>query len=869
VKAEGWYVNEAGERFGRYATRLHFCRNRSEVKVEHTFIFTGTAQQDRLRDVGIALPLRQTKARQAYLTFGAEMGGRVIPVEGASSSDAHVYQAMDSPDGRRLEWTMRNGDTGAVLRHGERAAGLCRGNTDLVFAAAVIRDAWQQYPFEMEWNRGALTVHLWPRHGRLMDLTWDGVWYFLTDQQKKYMVTSKPKVGDKNYEPIMQKLRDRTAQGVAKTHEVWLFFDAPHDFTATLDLWDFVQTPVYAHADLEWQCASKALDWSPHQPYDMKQFPVEEDFLATLPDLVSRHADHVRYYGWWDWGAYHQFFETESPTAYGDSTFENTAGQPSWHRAKPKSHYQWGMLPWQMYFRTGDPVWRRYAQTYTLYSADRGFRHHSGDDLPGQEYPYDNSEVHWLGGWQGAPGGTIHIHNLLERNDCIYQYWLTGDRRPMDVLRMWAESYNKRWSPNEVYYRPDEALVGNNIRNTGGRLRRVVSFYEATWDERFRKHAENCAAVFPGAASADKVGDAVWFTTWMHEGLFRYWKVFGDERIRQAALSYCRYQSNRWGGMFFGGNESGILDWCAYGYEYTGDTLYLDLGRRVVDRLIAPWVSRRSLHPGAEKLAVVTLPRFMGYMAHAPAEWRARNLPTHERSTLDFHYSGRYLPKAPAILLLDDKDAEFSLEVATSHGGRFVLTAPDGVEAGALTIDTKTSVRGGIKTPRDGKSGVYALRCVEYPEKDVPPGVRPVLSVVRCDLDKVVYEAAGVIGAGLPARSWCFGVPAGAEKAAVHICPGIFETIGGVPYAITQANGGFRFETGAAGYAPNYTVAIPPAAADRVFRFGPVYRRHAVLPNPMSGWDPGLYFQVSGAPQVMSTQPEAWFAPGPSAAGGK
>lgn len=876
VKADGWYVNEAGEKFCRFSLRLHFFRGQSNVKVEHTFIFTGNSLEDRLRDVGFRVPLAKTRHQHSYVMFGSlPDDGAMVPVEAGSSSDTHVYQTMDSPDHRRFEWALRNGATDGNITVGVKAAGVMRGNTDTASLVTVIRDAWQQYPFELEWNRGDAVIHFWPKHGRVWDTSWDGIWYYLTDAQKRFMVRSKPKVDDKNFEAMLAKLRRSNAYGAAKTHEAWLLFDVDSHWISLPMYHDFVHHPAYAHAELKWQCESKALDWVAHQPYDRVNFPNEEDFLTTALDIVKRHTDYVGYYGWWDWGAYHQFFNDGEPIySVGTATFENTANEQSWHRAKPKSHYLWGSLPWIQYMRTGEEAWLRYAQSYTLYALDRDTIH----DGPGagSEFPYDNSEVHWLGGWQGAPGGRLNIHNLLEKNDAIYQYWLTGDRRPLDVLKMWADQYDKAWSPKEVYYDAKQAFVGNNIRNTGGRLRRLVSYYEATWDERFRRHCKTLADVFPGAAVADQVGNATWFTSWMHEGLFRYWKVFGDAKIRESAVAYCRYQTDSGAGMFTGGLESGLMDWCTFGYELTGDTLYLDLGRRILDRQITPWASRDTFHPGAQKFRLVSMPRFMGAMAHAPEAWRARNLPAHVNGvSLDYYFYDRYGPgeKMRGVCFLKEADAPFSVQFSTTTpGAQFAVFGPDGRIAARQKPNATPSARGVVDVPKDGRTGTYALRCISIDDKALQPGELPRLCLLRSDLPKIVYQApAGGLGATFSARSWCVGAPAGTDNARVLWRPDYGTLRAGLPFSVSEAGGNWRLSSAEMNYdhvgggdVYRYVFRIPQAERQRVFRCGVDYRAHAIVAFP-DGIGNALPagFGITGAPAWVSATPEAWFVPQP------
>lgn len=98
LKADGWYANEEGERFCRFGLRLHFFRGKRYVKLEHTFIFTGHSNQDRLRSVSIQLPLFGKRNPRFSSVFSAELaGGGTVGVPVENSSD-HVYQTMDSPD---------------------------------------------------------------------------------------------------------------------------------------------------------------------------------------------------------------------------------------------------------------------------------------------------------------------------------------------------------------------------------------------------------------------------------------------------------------------------------------------------------------------------------------------------------------------------------------------------------------------------------------------------------------------------------------------------------------------------------------------------------------------------------------------------
>jgi len=903
VKADGWYTNEKGEKFCRYSIRLHFFRDKADVRIEHTFIFTGTSNNDRLRDIGIRLPLtgqpRQKGLMSVFGTMARDDVCESLPLENTSS---HVYQVMDSPDHRRFEWSLRDVEKGRIIRHGVKAGGCVRAYTSQQSMMAVIRDAWQQYPFELELAGSTASVHLWPKHGRIWDTSFDGMWYYLTDRQKRTMVRHKPKVGEARFETVWKQLHESNALGAAKTHEVWLFFGLQSEWNVgTRQYWDRVHRPVYAHADLEWQCKTRALDFVPHHPEDMENFPHEENYLSTMLDLMRRHVKCVHYFGWWDWGAYHQHLPLKNPpTNWGESTFENTAFQPSWHRAKPKSHYYWGSFPWLMYFRTGDIGWLRYAQTYTLYSADMAFRHHTDEATgrtAGEEYHYDNSEIHWIGGWYGYPGGAIPMANICDRDDYIYQYWLTGDRRAWDILQMWAEQFDAQLNVGSKHLQMlvEGQPYGNWTRNIGGALNRLSSYYVATWDERFLKHADSLARLFRGfdlraslersAKDAEPNPQAVlsntWYWNWLFEGLHRYYRATGDEEIRDALVDSCRVAADLSAGWSAG--KCFTLKWCTYGCALTGDALFLDLGRRTVDAEMARWVRRRSFQPGSTKFRVVSLPRFIGAMASAPEDWKSRNLPMDRKGgtlvLLYYHPKAAGFPhwknKTQPVYLQDEKDEPFTIHFAAYQGGVFALFGPDGRIAAEAAIDWRKNMRGTVQIPRDGKTGTYTLAYVRQLGRfsstrwwDYPAH----LTIIDCDLPKIVYPVSATPGGGqyFVARSWYFGVPAGAKGVEAHWRPNTFELYGQRDFSVAEAAGLYRRSTrdltpvnnhGPGRYWDfnRYTFEIPPSDKQRIFRCElSCDRGRFSLGDEIKS---GNGFVIIGAPPYVSTNPEAWFVP--------
>lgn len=901
IRAEGWYANEAGEKFCQWIVRLHFFKGKGQIKTEPTFIFTGKSNDDRLRDIGLQLPLAGQPPKQFHVVFGAQTSDDTVTSVPGGGYD-HESQAMDSPDGgRRFEYVIKDLASGEIARNGERAAGFIRAWTEQADVLAIVRDAWQQFPLELEWEKGVVRVHLWPKHGRLWDTSFDGIWYFLTDQQKRYMVSKKPgAVGDK-FQAMWDKLHLSNAHGAAKTHEVWLFCGGipGHWDSSNVSGWNYVQNPIYAHADLDWQCKTRALDRMPQHPYDLANFPDEENYAETMLDMVNLHAEHLHLYGWWDWRAYHQHMALSiEPMRFADSTWDNTGYQPNWHRAKPKSHYFWGSYPWLQYFRTGSASWLRYGQGFSLYSADMVFRHatdRSIGRIAGEEYHYDHSEMHWIGGYSSSPGGAMPFGNVTDRNDYIYQYWLTGDRRPFDVLKLWAEQYSteehagKKWVEDLAKAGP----YGNTGRNIGGAMRRLCTWYEATWDPRFLEYADILARSFydldvrqaETQRKNDKSGIPSYHmhSAWMYEGMWQYYQLTGDEKLKKTLLDYLTAATNLGAGFFSGGIESGSLNWCSYGYDLTKDPLYLDLGRRMMDREMAAWVSHSAFTAGGRKFRSVSIPRFIGTMMNAPKEWREKNVPANQRGiSLDLSYFNvNWNGATRRVFLLDEQDRAFTIHFGASQAGTFAVFDPDGkLVAKSEPIDWQKSLRTTITVPKDGKKGTYTFMTLGLGKtwyNQQPQTYAAVVNIIACDLPRIVYEVASAIESqrGFTARAWYVGVPAKADKVEIHWRPSPLEAGGQRHFVVSEVGGPYRMNS--ADLTPvdrstdnhadfhRYTFRIPPTTKDRIFRCEPLHEAHTVLAREMYNVTYGLEqgFAIVGAPAVVATSPESYFVPTP------
>jgi len=769
LKADGWYMNKSGGRFCRYSIRVHFFRDRPEIKIEHTFIFTGLSSKDRIAALG--MKVQRTAPRsisRSYTYVGDDNLVTATPVSSAS----HVVQIASERD--RLDFYTPLAD-GKAAKHANRGGGWMTCEGAARFSVA-IRDAWQQYPWGLKFDAGALDVQLWPREAGPLDTTWDGYWSDLTDRQKRYMSDTMARRTDMDVDRWMAKLREANATGAAKTHEFW--------FSPAIDrqLPRKVAYPVLAHADLAWMCASQALDLQPHVSADAGLFDDEEIVLRQMLAMMQQAVRTNHWYGWWDWGAYHQSLNTEGMSFPRFGLWADDAGMDRWHRARPKSHYQWGRFPWLQYMRTGDRDWLRYAQTFTLYSADRAHSHHSGNGRDdGSEFHYDNSFVPWLGGYRKYPGGDQLWSPLQSKDDYVYAWWLTGSRRALDVLE--ANGRLLMAADNPVRFKPGFER-GNDIRNAGMMLERVMMLYQATWDERYRALADRIAALFLPLDTPEKVVKAEFDSvnnsnfhqaaTWAYQGMWFYDRIAGDPAFRKVLQLFIdRSRDVTAGFVECAAGQNGSPRALTYGYLLTGDTLYLDLARPGWDALAGRGISPLQFNPGG-KQELSGMPGLLGAMATAPKAWRDTNLPMRNRGTIltwrgytrnnDPYHAGT------RAFIREQTDGPWHFVIASNSGGTFVLHRPDGRVAATKKLDSRTLNWARFDVPSDGQTGSYAVVCTAL-DPHANPSRAQLTRIVDCALPVVIEIGLPGRDLGVYGRSYCFMADTGAEQSSVSVIP--------------------------------------------------------------------------------------------------
>src|SRR5690606_4442370 len=273
VRADCWYQDPAtGRRFCQFVTRYVVTRDSPLVQVFHTWIFTGDAYADRMRDIGWRFELGD----------GASPGGFLLDGDTAWRPGRYVLQRDDAR-------FILAAEDGAAAETGGRVPGVFTATTGGARLTIGVRDFWQNYPHELEFADGAMIYHLWPAHNppAVHEPTPENatrLWFAHEGERLDFAIpeayTREPIVleipesrRNSGYTLDEDRERQANAQGIAKTSELWLLItpaDAPSDATAAV-MRGLQDRTLHAAVDPVWVAASGA--FNEMHPRDVETYP--------------------------------------------------------------------------------------------------------------------------------------------------------------------------------------------------------------------------------------------------------------------------------------------------------------------------------------------------------------------------------------------------------------------------------------------------------------------------------------------------------------------------------------------------------------------------------------------------------------------
>jgi hypothetical protein len=475
IAAEGWY--QAGAtRECIQKTRLFFSRNSATVKIKHSWINTADSRAQRVREISLKLGVPGVRT----CAFGGEEGG---------------YSAADVPPGGLYQIQLTSKSCPIETEVGRAAgpdfgrmggwlyAGTARGGVSLAG-----RDLWKLYPKELAVGPAGVALYLWPVHGREVypedhQLRIPHLIQLLSAHQGRELSFQMPK---SYYEKLgaywdagwrtnarptafgpfifwkAWRGYNANAQGVALSAEVDITLHAPGAGPqAAARAAMLLDADPHGVADPKWTRFTNAIG-PVHEKDPLRFGAVEKLIDDTFERCFIRQPEELDDYGMLNWPDYHNYaFDAWNPNP------------GSFHRCWSNNHYQDARAFYHQYLRSGEAKYWRLANAKFRHSMDIDAVNY-GDDPPIAPFHQRGATYHPKGLLHWGGNGFVICHFACY-DYMLYDYFLTGDPRGRDFVRMWAGEINR------------DGWVGNPEREATAPLAEALFVYQHLRDPRMLK----------------------------------------------------------------------------------------------------------------------------------------------------------------------------------------------------------------------------------------------------------------------------------------------------------------------------------------------------------------------------------------------
>lgn len=555
IRIDGHHVMEEGPKFCPYTLRLHFFAGSSDIRMQHTFTFDQEPYQTELSSVGIQFPLRLGD------NLRAAVGG---------SEEVHWTTNFEE-----LQYLQRDDQEYEVVRNGEkygsgdRPNGWASLNGDRGGMAAVIKNAWQEYPAGFTLDSEGIDVGIWPDHyeenltfttpfdepaiafdtrhdeeylgnedavkrrleenptapvnlrsfgaDSLEDIEWieDVMAKYAPDRPKSY-----------NDIPFWSNWTDsHNGVGASKTTEIYLRLNEesiPDEEAASLAR--TVQSPLMVRADPEYMCQTGAF---PHvYPAGDSRFEETDAGLEDIYRMVAKDpVERCRLYGKMRYGdmvcahsggaaglayLYYKDEDPEKALRYVGAYHNEVADQIT--------------ATWHAFVRTGSRENFFIAKQFSETAADVAFIHAH----PTNPEKVGLSRRHNGHVWSGTP---VQSHTVIR--GLLINYYLTGNHRLLDVATEAADRIVSNQEPAGILSNREGGLT----RSFTTPLSVLLDAYQATWEEQYGILAERSLN---------------WLLRTIEEPpMFPTTLRTAGERGDEAVVKPPCYPTRRWGNMYY------------------------------------------------------------------------------------------------------------------------------------------------------------------------------------------------------------------------------------------------------------------------------------------------------------------------------
>ncbi len=413
--------------------RMHFHAGRPEIRLQHTFVWDGSADSLQIAELGLAFP-RVTAAGRALAAAGKEPGqtprSAALPSDGVLS----LLQGAAPGEPHRSRYRLRATSPDSAprdLERGKRTLGVIATQASDANVTLGLRDFWQRHPSELRATPGALEALFWSdARGAVLDLRFDGFEASLDPGLRDQLQ-------QKRWREAWQGMREpnrHNPHGLARTHDLLLHLADEADasgFRAALAF----DRPTRVLPDPDWTTRSGVLGQV--AAVDEARSSDREARHREVWDQVAQLVDDASDYGLLLHGSGPHF------------AYEITDGRPV---AQPWRYsgvdYGYSRAAWVAWLRSGERAYVDLAVARSAFMDDVLRAHRDGPSRRrGDWYFWGSgpSVIPWGASRKRDDGKTPDPMGLrsgfgLDAEHTLFDWWLHGNARSRDVAREIADA---------------------------------------------------------------------------------------------------------------------------------------------------------------------------------------------------------------------------------------------------------------------------------------------------------------------------------------------------------------------------------------------------------------------------------------------